>query len=362
MIQSAYRYMLELFREDGAPLGRTPVPVDWESAVEWARFAGLRRAVLPADAAAETATVEPAWDPQAQPYVVGFRVSIAAADGTPYVAQIPTAYLRDAARRAGSAAVERGLLRAGDRFRYLVSAFPATADAEPAPAAMSFQIEPVAAAVPLRPNSLRNLLAVAVPFFPTVAEDAPVFLPRDVLTETAALSRAAGANETGGILIGHLHQDTALPEIGLEITAQIPAQHTESSLTRLTFTAETWAAVQAALEQRHRNEVFLGWWHSHSFLKEKCHDCSERSTGRCSGSAAFMSAEDCALHRTVFASAYMVALVVADSPCAGLSWSLFGWRQGLIVSRGFHVLETRPAPATAGAGCDGEPVHASQQY
>jgi hypothetical protein len=360
VLHSPYRYMLELFREDGAPLGRTLVRVDWECALEWTRFAGLRRALLPADAVADDATIEPVWDPQARPYVAGFCITIHATGGAQFTSQIPTTYLRDAARRAGASAVARGLLRSGERFRYLVSAFSGAAVPEPQAAAALFQVELVPSVVPVQPCPLRGLLAAAVPLLPTAPEDAPVFLPRAVLEETAALTRSAGANETGGVLVGHLRQDIALPEIGIEISAQIPAHHTQGSLTRLRFTPETWAAVQLARDLRQRDEIFLGWWHSHSYLKEKCRNCSRRIAGTCTASAGFMSEEDCALHRAVFSGAYMVALVISDSPCAGLTWSLFGWRHGLIGSRGFHLLETRPAPATDVPCRGGEPVHAPQ--
>ena len=54
----------------------------------------------------------------------------------------------------------------------------------------------------------------------------PVFLPQRVLDEAAALTRAERGRETGGVLIGNLRHDPAVPDIFAEVTAQISAEHT----------------------------------------------------------------------------------------------------------------------------------------
>ena len=100
---------------------------------------------------------------------------------------------------------------------------------------------------------------------------------------------------------------------------------------------ETWTATQSALDLRGQGELQVGWWHSHSFLKETCANCEKHKNGTCQADAAFFSVEDGHLHRTVFPKAYSVGLVVADSPCAGLTFSLYGWREGMIAPRGYYV-------------------------
>jgi len=123
------------------------------------------------------------------------------------------------------------------------------------------------------------------------------------------------------------------------VTAQIPATHVKSEITRLTFTEKTWTAARAAIDLRAKDEIMVGWWHSHSFLKEKCADCEKRKDNTCNSTATFMSADDCVLHRAVFSGgAYPVALVMSDSPCTGLTWALFGWRMGVIQERGFYEM------------------------
>ena len=173
----------------------------------------------------------------------------------------------------------------------------------------------------------------------------PVFIPQSILDEAAERSGEAGANETGGILIGRLHRDPDGP-VFVEVTAQIPARHAKAEVTSLTFTRETWTDVQAALDLRASGgrEIMVGWWHTHSFLKEICQDCQKRKDRTCNKDALFLSEDDRVLHRTVFPRAWNVALVVSDAPCSGLSYALFGWSRGRIARRGFHVLDGDRTP------------------
>jgi len=199
------------------------------------------------------------------------------------------------------------------------------------------------------------------------------------LSPNQALTEAGQSPEAGTV---PSHVDAAAPRscLFLEVTAQIPVgDAARSELTRLTFTPDTWSVVRDALALRDRHEIMLGWWHSHSYMKETCTDCdpsavssgpngkertceatgcvlglSPKGTVPPSGrplqgdsplrgqsheaTGCFMSRDDCRLHRLCFPRAFSVALVVGDSPCAGLSWALFGYRYGLISSRGFHLL------------------------
>jgi hypothetical protein len=157
--------------------------------------------------------------------------------------------------------------------------------------------------------------------------------------------------ETGGVLVGRLRRDggphAAPAALFVEITAQVPAPHTQAQSTKLTFTAETWAAVQAAITLRRQGELMLGWWHFHPDFCRLRRCPAERRAG-CAGASPFFSAEDVHLHATCFPSAYHVALLVSDSTPDGMSWSLFGWSQGMVTARSFHVLADSPT-ATGGS-------------
>ena len=56
----------------------------------------------------------------------------------------------------------------------------------------------------------------------------------------------------------------------------------------------------------------------------------------------FLSEPDRVLHRTVFPRGYSVALVVNLITAAEHTYSLFGWREGLLQTRGFHRLSAPP--------------------
>jgi hypothetical protein len=170
----------------------------------------------------------------------------------------------------------------------------------------------------------------------------PAFLPRAVLAEAAAQTAEHPGRETGGILIGHLRRDRDAGRLFLDVTAQIPARHTEASRARLTFTPSTWTDVQAALDLRRQDEIMVGWWHSHP-VREWCKDCPSGKRADCALARGFFSEDDRLLHRTVFPRAYSIALVVNDLEL-GSTFSLFGWSGGLLVAR---PLALRPENAHA---------------
>ncbi len=69
-------------------------------------------------------------------------------------------------------------------------------------------------------------------------------------------------------------------------------------------------------------------------------DCPLERRRACTASHPFFSEEDVLLHATCFRSAFHVALLVSDSAAlGGLTVSAFGWFEGLIAPRGFHVLK-----------------------
>lgn len=339
MVKSDYRYIVAMYRQDGTALGQFCPELDWEPAFQWGRFLGIRKGLLSPDGAGTVAAVEPVWNENAgEPLISGLRLNVRQDGGREAQCCLPTSYFGSAAQRASTGLVEKGELKAGKLFRYVVLAYPGGTD-RPQESAGAFSVESVTPSLRLKDSRLGDYTRRAILFGEQDELDMPVFIPRRVLDEATDLSRQAGAVETGGILIGHLYRhDAPVPEIFLEVTAQIPAKHTRRELTKLTFTAETWDAAEATLKLRRKDEIMLGWWHSHSYMKETCQGCQERANGACKASAAFMSTDDCGLHRTCFPNAFSIALVVADSPCTGISWALFGWRYGLVWTRGFHIL------------------------
>lgn len=336
MPANGYQYVIELFREDDSPLGQASVKVDWGPAEEWARFHAMRRGLLGSNETGRVSSIEPLWLRQAgEPHVEGFRVSIATSEGE-VATDFATSYFKSLATQASSHFIEKGRLQTGERFRYLAAAFRQESE-KPNGSRFQFTTEEVAPPMAIRDSSLAERVAGAVPHGTICAGDVPAFVPQRVLDEAASLSRQSVAKETGGILIGHLHRDASVPEMFVEVTAQIHARHTEADLTKLTFTSETWTEVQAAIDLRRKGEMMLGWWHSHP-VREWCKDCAPERQQVCKMASDFFSAHDHALHRTVFPRAYSIALVANDAVMGDVTFSAFGWREGLLDSRGFHVI------------------------
>jgi len=236
--------------------------------------------------------------------------------------------------------VESGKLATGDKFRYVVCAFPHTEPAAAEGRRPRLAVDPVSETIDPDSRPLEDYLGRSEAI--GVGEGRmPVFVAAEVLAEAEEMFRSVGAVETGGILLGKLHRD---PDAGLflEITAQIPARHAEQELSRLTFTPDTWTAVDAARALRGQGEMYVGWWHSHP-AAHWCDECPEEKRSKCAAagklSGDFFSSYDVALHRAVFPRAYSMALVISDSCAAaeGPAWKAYGWEQGMVLPRGFHV-------------------------
>lgn len=329
---SSYRYAIDVLTEHGDALGRVSVTPAWEPALAWVQLEGMRAGRLRPVGTALPGTIEPVWDATAgRPYVGSFRATVG-----DVVRSIPKTYLRPLALDASAPFVRAGALRSGEAFRWVVSAFPATS----ARAAGDGDFAVEADEQPLAVGRAALDAYRARSATTTEGDAMPVFVPQRVLDEVLAASAAAGDVETGGILVGVVHRDVATPELFLEVTAQIPAEHTRADAARLTFTAETWAAARDALALRARGEIMCGWYHFHpDFCRLR--GCPLERRRQCTAAAPFFSAEDLHLHRACFGvSAHHVALLVSDGAIThGMTTTLFGWWQGMVVARGFHVLD-----------------------
>jgi proteasome lid subunit RPN8/RPN11 len=340
-----YRYVLEFYGDDASALGRTPVTVDWLPAVEYAHFAGIRAGALPPVTVAPPNSIEPIWDTSlGPPHVAGARVALDTDGGAPFTAAVPLTYFNAAARDASAEYVKDGRLKAGQTFRYRVTAFPAhtPADETPAPGG-GFEVEAVPRPLVFHDTPVAPLLDGALLVGHDDPEDIPVFVPHRLLEEARRLVREAGPMETGGVLLGRLHRDTARRDVlFVELTAQLPARHTRSHATKLTFTPETWAAARDALALRNAGEAIQGWWHSHP---NWCLNCDPDRQKVCPLRGVFFSSDDVAVQRAVFPRAYHLGLLLSDRP-AGIIPALFGWRRGSVEARSFHLLHA-PVPPPA---------------
>ncbi len=344
-VADAYRFVIDYVKTSGERLGPVAVEPDFQAAKEWAAFTAMRRGALPPVMSVAEGTVLPVWSEElGAPYCRGFRVEAPGNEGDEVVScEFPRSYFRVLAERGATEWVEKGELEVNEEYVYQVCAYPTSAEPAPkdaqrndADAAGEFGVEAVPEPLPLESSQLASFRETSNALGDLEASDVPVFIPQTVVDEASALAAEAGKQETGGVLVGKLHCDGSEPEIFVEISAQIPARYAEATGTRFSFTPETWAAADAAIALRGRDELILGWWHSHPrFCNTVCPEERQRA---CLFAHPFFSSEDLHLHRVCFPQAYQIALLISDLPGAGTTPALFGWRAGMVSARGYCAL------------------------
>lgn len=332
-----FRYVLEIYREDGERVGQAVIEADWEPAIEWTRLQRLRELGPGANGPAANPVIRPVWHSKVgEPYLHGFSVTFGGSDEHETAAVFPIQYFSRSAQAASSQLIELGELAEGELFRYLAMAYRGESVAHD-PDGSRFTVEETSNPISILeiPKSCEELIAECEPHGSSQPGDMPVVMPECVLDQVTELTCQNHDREIGGILIGHLCWSTEERALCAIVTEQIPARHTVSKSTRLTFTSDTWTAVRAAIDLRRRNETILGWYHSHPIAQWR--QTVEEDCDPSCASIDFFSEYDSALHRTVFAPAYCVALVVSHLGEDEISNALFGWRSGFVESRGFHV-------------------------
>ena len=361
----AYRFVLDVRTLSGSVLFSRALEPDWEPALQATRLAGLRTlGVWHHDGDVEPSVV-PLWHASAgQPTVHEFRVRMSA-DGREWSSDFRTTeYFADTARAVVAAQLAAGQLAPSDRVRYSVTAYPAD---RPESDGHRLRLMTVDRPQPLvlQDRAFSTLAARSLACGDADPSDVAVVLPELVLNEVCLLTQQAGEHETGGILIGHLYRDESKGDIGLEVTAQIPARHTVSQPEKLTFTSETWTDVRNAVALRRAEEKLIGWWHSHPAF-QWCAECPIERQRVCQYATGFLSPDDKALHRSVFPSAFTQALVITRS-ISGLDARMFGWRDGVLRPRGFRLIRhddaghslalesVRTASSIGEAACVSEP-------
>lgn len=323
----SHLYAVQVIREDGTEIGQVPIPMDWEPAREFLRFSALGRGVPVEAAFLLDCAFQPVWHPErGQPYLGGVEITAGSQDIRETVS---LDYFSDAARSVTKRLVAEEKLKKGDLVRCLPVAFAEPVQDAPG---LTRRGRPLAPRISVRGGTLAEYGANET-LSGTSDAELPVFVPRIVLDQATEQTEREPGRETGGVLIGHLRREGESSRLFVEVTAQIPARHTEATSSKLTFTAETWSDVQAALTLRGQEEIMVGWWHSHP-VREWCKDCAPEKRAQCALAQGFLSEDDRLLHRTVFPRAYSVALVVNDVE-SGPTFSLFGWSRGLIAAREF---------------------------
>src|SRR5262249_16138422 len=161
-----YEYSLHILSEDGRQLDRVGLAPDWQPALAWTQFEGIREGRPPAVTGAAPRGGGPIRDGRAGGRMVGGFGAVGGGEAGDEVSrEIPRTYVRGLAHQAAAKLIEAGALQAGDTFLYVVKAQPgaATAD-EPQPD--GFSVEEIAQPLPLTDGAIESVRACAIPSGP----------------------------------------------------------------------------------------------------------------------------------------------------------------------------------------------------
>jgi len=152
----------------------------------------------------------------------------------------------------------------------------------------------------------------------SVETDLKIFIKQETLGKIDGYLRSDTNNELGGVLVGEVFFNER-DEKFIQIENIIIAKHTNSSLSRLTFTHETWININEILEKDFPNKKILGWFHSHP------------------GHTVFLSNFDVFIQENFFNMDYMVAYVY--DPTID-DRGFFFWKEEKIVkSNGYYIYD-----------------------
>ncbi|MBK8552332.1 MAG: LysM peptidoglycan-binding domain-containing protein [Ignavibacteria bacterium] len=149
--------------------------------------------------------------------------------------------------------------------------------------------------------------------------DLKIFIYSETLDKVDEYLSSDQNNELGGVLLGDICVNRDKKKF-IYIDSLINAKHTNSSLSRLTFTHETWDYINEVREKEFPDKKILGWFHSHP------------------GHTVFLSSFDIFIHENFFNMDYMVAYVFDPTI---KERGFFIWRDGKIVrAEGYYVSGT----------------------
>jgi len=142
--------------------------------------------------------------------------------------------------------------------------------------------------------------------------DLKIFILQNTLDEVDEYLSGDLNNELGGVLLGDVCVNKENGKFIL-INELIIARHSNSSLSRLTFTHETWDYINEVREKDFPEKKVLGWFHSHP------------------GHTVFLSNYDIFIHENFFNLYYMVAYVFDPTI---KDRGFFLWRDNKVVKAG----------------------------
>lgn len=122
------------------------------------------------------------------------------------------------------------------------------------------------------------------------AYDYRIYMTKKAYEEISAHASSDTSIEIGGVMLGNIFHDNS--GCFLEVTNVIKATNTESTVSNVTFTHETWADIINKKDAKFPDKIIVGWYHSHPDFD------------------IFLSQQDLHIHENFFNQAHQVAFVI----------------------------------------------------
>ena len=339
-----FEFRLEFQDDLGHPIfGERVARSDFRRAVFATLFDALRHGVFQAYAPTlEGSRIEPVFavgQPDS-PWVNGFQVEVNSGSDSVHRCEFGVGYFWSHAHRVRAELVRTGCWDENQDLRYRLSAYYDNASSPKS--TLPIVLESVSHPVQLQPGS-RLDYEPSERWDEPDDGDLPVLIDRAILEEVVAEARAASEREVGGMLLGHLVCDAPGKDVFVAVTGLAAGgSTTEACGSAVTFTPDTFAQTHEIIQLRGAEERIVGWYHSHPF--RFCSECPLPTPPECIDKVLFFSQDDVHLMETTFDQPFMVGLLSAvepriDSAIGHLPVRLFGWRQGIVQQRGFHVID-----------------------
>jgi len=148
-----------------------------------------------------------------------------------------------------------------------------------------------------------------------------IFIAKENLFGIEEYLRSDTNNELGGVLTGKVYKDKN-GALFIVIKNNIIAESTNASLSRLTFTHETWELINSNLEKNYPDQKILGWYHSHP------------------GHSVFLSTYDVFIQDNFFNLPYMTAFVY--DPIINDRGFFYKDSSGIKKASGYYVYADKP--------------------
>lgn len=156
-----------------------------------------------------------------------------------------------------------------------------------------------------QPMPIDDSLEWLSPFENHVAGHVCIFFAQSAYRKCVEHTASGLGREVGGMLIGEVRVDPTDTRPHIVIQDILPALHTNSGQTHVTFTQDTLVQLNTELEDRFPGKHIVGWYHTHPKL------------------GVFLSNYDTWLHENFFNEPTQVALVVDPDTMRG---GFFCWQ------------------------------------